>query len=494
MTINSNCTMGLFEMNHTDACSICLDPMDDHLTACIGHIVFDEQIEIKDGRSEIKQRVAHLYHQKCMFEWLSNNDTCPECRATFINKDYIVLNIKEPAMMYLKNLHDAICVGNLNEVQSLFKIQGAPISKEDRDDFVRLACVKGRVTVLKELLVNSRFNGLTISEKHRGKAVIWAIKYGHLDMVKLLLANEASITEEHRGKAVVEASKNGHLDVVRKLVISEEHRGLAVVEASKNGRLDVVRELLANEASITRESRGRAVVEASKNGHLDVAIELLADWNPISEEDRGLAVVEASKNGRLTVVIELLTNEASITRESRGRAVVCASTHGHLDVAIELLADWNPISEEDRGLAVVEASQNGHLDVVRELLANEAPIPEEHRGLAVENASKNGRLDVVRELLAHKAPISDRQRGRAVVGASRNGHLDVVKKLLAKRRIERTVLDQALQLATTRNFATVASRIQWQIRKQQITNGPLFATVGAVESLWGRMRGKMSSR
>ena len=44
-------------------CSICLDDYSD------------------TGVAIIQLDCGHIYHKKCIHEWLDNNDTCPECRT-----------------------------------------------------------------------------------------------------------------------------------------------------------------------------------------------------------------------------------------------------------------------------------------------------------------------------------------------------------------------------------------------------------------------------
>ena len=44
-------------------CSICLDDYSD------------------TGVAIIQLDCGHIFHKKCIHEWLDNNDTCPECRS-----------------------------------------------------------------------------------------------------------------------------------------------------------------------------------------------------------------------------------------------------------------------------------------------------------------------------------------------------------------------------------------------------------------------------
>ena len=52
-----------------DCCNICLN-------------------EFKSGYKISKLKCGHCFHKKCIKKWLSQNDTCPNCRCNVYNYDY----------------------------------------------------------------------------------------------------------------------------------------------------------------------------------------------------------------------------------------------------------------------------------------------------------------------------------------------------------------------------------------------------------------------
>jgi hypothetical protein len=172
-----------------------------------------------------------------------------------------------------------------------------------------------------------------------------------------------------RDFAVRYAATRGHLKIVQLLlngaIISERFRGLTVENAACNGHLEIVRLLLANGATISEHFRGLAVGNAAYNGHLEIVEFLLANGAMISEQHRGSAVENAARNGHLEIVEFLLANGVTISAENRGLAVRYAATRGHLEIVEFLLANGVTISEQHRGSALENAARNGHLEIVR---------------------------------------------------------------------------------------------------------------------------------
>jgi len=315
--------------------------------------------------------------------------------------------------------------GHLQVIRELLP-EGANIPEEFRGLSVIRAAENGHLEIVQALLAN----GTNISVRDRGMAVIVAAHNGRLDIIQALLAG-ANISDMLRGEAVQLAAENGHFEIVRALLngsISDEHRGFAVVHATQARRLDIIRELLPEGATIPEEFRGISVIRAAENGHLEIVQALLQN-RAIFEPDRGLAVQYAAQNGHFEIVLALLPDDATIPPEDRGVAVVRAIQARRTDIIRALLANNAVILPEDRGIAVIEATRRGYLQVVQELLQN-GLISDEHRGWAVVHAAHTRRLDIIQALLVNGA-ISDEARGLAVRDAAAVvGHLYIIQALL----------------------------------------------------------------
>lgn len=224
----------------------------------------------------------------------------------------------------------------------------------------------------------------------------WAANYGHLLVIKTLIADGPGISDLDRTIAMKWAAGNGHAPVVEFLLshlnISEADRGLAVIGAAQNAHLAVVQQLLANEAKI-------------------------------SAIDRGWAVRCSAENGYLEVVEFLLKSGAQIYKEFLEEAFIRASTNGHSSVAQFFLENRSEISKQSRLIAFGYAAENGHLAVLDTLLKNGLEISLNERGRAVKNAARYGRLEVVRYLLENQALISSEDTEEAIANALQNRHL-----------------------------------------------------------------------
>ena len=145
--------------------------------------------------------------------------------------------------------------------------------------------------------------------------------------------------------------KTNRLENVRSFLafgsISDRYRGWIVKDAVKKGHIDIVKTLLASGALISEEDRGGAVILASVKGHLEIVQLLLANGDKISEEDRGKAIEEAVWEGHLAVV-EFYFDLWNISEKDREQAIRTASIRGHLDILQFFLANADSTSSKQK--------------------------------------------------------------------------------------------------------------------------------------------------
>ncbi|KAJ3322171.1 hypothetical protein HDU76_013935 [Blyttiomyces sp. JEL0837] len=116
---------------------------------------------------------------------------------------------------------------------------------------IQLACQNGHLELVKELV---KFDSVdvTASSNH---ALRFAAKYGHFDVVKLLVGEferrkldvEVNLNDVD-GFALISACQGGYLNIVDLLILKGAHvslgKGLAVTRAIEGGRVEVVRRLV----------------------------------------------------------------------------------------------------------------------------------------------------------------------------------------------------------------------------------------------------------
>ena len=77
---------------------------------CLKDIKFcDEEISVL--------KCGHLFHQRCLRQWLNTSSTCPECRCKVITK-----NVVQKLYPSVNRDADLVYRGSSNETKSIFKI------------------------------------------------------------------------------------------------------------------------------------------------------------------------------------------------------------------------------------------------------------------------------------------------------------------------------------------------------------------------------------
>uniref|UniRef100_A0A6C0JR58 Ankyrin repeat protein n=1 Tax=viral metagenome TaxID=1070528 RepID=A0A6C0JR58_9ZZZZ len=230
------------------------------------------------------------------------------------------------------------------------------------------------------------------------------------------------------------ASQNGHLDIVKLLLADQrvnptEDNNLAIRGAASSGHVEVVKVLLTDPRVDPSAINNYAIRYASENGHAEIVRLLLADSRVDPSAYNNEAIRVASQHGQTEIVNLLLTDPRVDPSDSDNEAIRGASENGHTDVVKVLLADprVDPATEKNESIQL--ASQNGHVNVVQLLLADPRVDPSDNNNEAIVLASANGHTDVVRLLLEDPRVDPSDQDNRAIREATREGFLDIIKLL-----------------------------------------------------------------
>ena len=220
---------------------------------------------------------------------------------------------------------------------------------------------------------------------------------------------------------------------------SDDHN-LAIRNAAENGHLEIVRLLLADERVDPSDNHNFAIQWAAENGHLEVVKLLLTDMRTDPSANHNDAIRIAAWNGHLDVVKVLLTDDRVDPSDKNNEAIRMAAWFGYLEIVNLLLSDSrvDPSDEDNdpirnyaiRNAAIRKAAKNGHLDVVKVLLTDNRVDPSDNHNEAIRKAAKNGHLDVVKLLLKDPRVDPSDKDNYAIRKATKYGHHDVVKLLL----------------------------------------------------------------
>lgn len=167
----------------------------------------------------------------------------------------------------------------------------------------------------------------------------------------------------------------------------------------KNGYFDIVKMLCENGTNIRVESN-KAFSLAAAYGHMEIIKYLMEKGMPI-QSSHNEALRWAAHNGHLEVVIFLTENGANIHAESE-YAVRWAATYGFLSIVEYLVKKGANVSVHGN-LALICALQSNYLDVAKFLIENGANIAVDNRALRY--ALLDGKLSDVNFLIENGANI-----------------------------------------------------------------------------------------
>ena len=231
----------------------------------------------------------------------------------------------------------------------------------------------------------------------KSKALYYASKAGHLEIVKLLLKNGANVNAQYSQYYCVTALdiaiENRHYEVVKLLL----ENGATLSYESKKGDLETVKLLLKTRANVNAQDELSltALHYASKNGHLE-AVKLLLEnganpniqANPCKQgypddefsDQIGTALIFASSKGHLEIVKLLLENGADVNAKEEGEdltALHLASFEGHLEIVKLLLENGADVNAQDKNgkTALYYARRENHFGVENHLIKNQAKGP-----------------------------------------------------------------------------------------------------------------------
>jgi len=185
--------------------------------------------------------------------------------------------------------------------------------------------------------------------KNNNTPLIVASKKGNLDIVKILIENEADKELKDKGDntPLILASLNGHLDIVKFLVENgslvnavNKNNNTTLIFSTRNGYFEIVEFLIANGGDIeNKDNRGNtSLIWASKNGYLDI-VELLVE--------KGANIEVANENGSTPISL--------------------ASQKGHSEI-VEFLIKKENVQNVNNSLVI--AAKNKQYNIVNEIISN----------------------------------------------------------------------------------------------------------------------------
>ncbi|KAH9126638.1 hypothetical protein AeMF1_002946 [Aphanomyces euteiches] len=326
-------------------------------------------------------------------------------------------------------------------------------------------------------------------------ALMYASRVGHIDLVRLLLAQDhidLNAKQEKSGwTALILAAANGRVEIAQLLI---NYDGVAVNlkdivgsddlmtplhYAAMYGYAEIVKILLDNDATDTRTKNHcgeTPLYSAVKCGHVHVVKLLLelsrfdlssGEWvRQFLEILNGTLFGIAATNGHLEVLELLLSyggRDSQLVRKHLATTLLYATRKGHLDIVQMLLRDFAAsinFKSTNACMALSDASTKGHAELVQTLL-KENRIGVEWSRESINNALQcavgQGHLEIVQMFLEYE-DIGSENLARALHQASEIGHIDIVRLLLANETVD--INFQTMFGQTALHFAAMNDHIE----------------------------------
>ena len=142
------------------------------------------------------------------------------------------------------------------------------------------------------------------------------------------------------------------------------------VMSSKNGHVELVKLLMADSRVDPGIQNNYAIQYASENGHTEAVKLLLKDPRVDPEANCNHAIRLASRNGHAEVVKLLLEYSRLDPSVHNNYAIIYAAENGHTEVVKLLLKDPRVDPAADGQYAIRLAAYRGHIEVMKILLAD----------------------------------------------------------------------------------------------------------------------------
>jgi ankyrin repeat protein len=354
-------------------------------------------------------------------------------------------------------LHWAAKEGSMELVSRLLACGASPLTK-DKDDAtpLLLASSSGHMDIAKRLVEHMDGRGLEQMDKRGRTALHLAVPACNVEMVSLLLSvgAKAMVSDKRRETALMLAISYGHLGIVKLLAEHMEEGGLEVQDAM-----------------------GRTAVHlALRAGHLDMAAALLSAGAKAMVMDRRgqTPLLLAAQGGHVDIVellLQRLNGQGLEAKGEKGRtALHWAVEHSKLEMTTRLISAGAKAVIQDKDgetplMSAVEWGQAGIAKVLLKRMAGQGLEVKDRMGnTALHWAAEHNRAAIATLLLsAGASALATTPMGMTpLVLAAIKGHVSVAGALL--KHMDGEGLDAkdangmtALHLAAEENHAEMVT-------------------------------------
>ncbi len=271
---------------------------------------------------------------------------------------------------------------------------------------------------------------------HDNKIITLASKYGHTELVKLLLRNYPKVDPSAQNNwAMRNAICSNHFKIVELLLKDPRidlsiNNSLEFVNAVECGNIRIVELLLADKRMDPSARNNESIICAAERGNIHI-VELLLKYpgvDPSAQNNK--ALVYAASHGHNEIVKLLLKYPDVDPSAQNNKALINAASYGHNEI-VELLLKYpgvDPSAQNNK--ALINAASHGYNEIVKLLLKYPDVDPSAQNNKALIYAAERGNIRIVELLLKYPGVDPSVQNNKALINAASNGHIEIVKLLL----------------------------------------------------------------
>jgi len=383
------------------------------------------------------------------------------------------------------------------------------VNEKIRKPFFVLAAKYGSVKIV-NYFINKGIN-INIKDKDEIKtALIYASENGHIEVVKLLIENNAKLDESGKGgiNALIGATKNNHLEIVKLLLWK-------ILEGRKNITNEKEIEDYNNRYLNKKDDMQKtALIWAAISGYTQIIKLLIESGANLNEKDaeKKTALMNAAYYGKVestkTIIDEIVKNRKKIKDKDKiikynneylnikddyeGKTALMWAIHygdlKRLDILKIIIETGANINEKDKNgnTALMLAVTNNNLTniirllFIKLLIDNGANLDEKNDEgkTAIILASQMGNIEVVELLVKNGANIDEQEeitshniaRRNALMRAIENNYIKVVELLInngANLSVSDALGDTPLMLAIHDNNVEIVKLLLEKIIKNR---------------------------
>ncbi|KAK5645047.1 hypothetical protein RI129_006347 [Pyrocoelia pectoralis] len=345
-------------------------------------------------------------------------------------------------------LMSAVNIGNIN-ITSVLLQHDANIEHCTLSGLTPLGCAARENNMeVAQLLLNkgALINGTSLLDKRT--ALLYAVDTGHMEMVKILLNNNANIhLADDIRTPLLKAIRLGNKEILKLLLgksdlssVTYDYKYNLLCEAGKTNNVEVAKMLLNMGVGLEARDCISPLLYAASYGQTAVLKMFLKRGASLDATDKlgRTSLYLAASNGYLLTVRVLLNHGAAINHSNKnGTALFTAVQNEHISTVKLLLQKGADVSNTDylNRTALSFAACGNNIEILTLLLDYHSNIEHQSKyGLTpLLHAAKKGQTAVIKILLDRGAFINakDQKNRTAVCHATYEGHTGTVKLLVS---------------------------------------------------------------